>query len=160
MASSSLSMSQILFNLVHSDHLSVAHSLDVVKETSKVVFNAAKLTLGEARLSSTSLKDDIVQKSSEFNFDEDNERVALELPATLPTGSQVKLRLDFAGELTGAMMGYYRSAWEDEGKTKHYTLTQFEVRFCFAPPNLITGLIIMLSRQRRERLSRAGTSRC
>jgi hypothetical protein len=29
------------------------------------------------------------------------------------------------------MMGYYRASWEHEGKTKYYSLTQFEVTFAF-----------------------------
>ena len=103
-------------------------SLDVVKDTSQIVFNMNKLTLGETRVTSAALKEDIVQASSELKIDAANERVALELPVTLPAGSQLQLKVDFAGELTGDMMGYYRSAWEHEGKTQHYALTQFEVR--------------------------------
>ena len=37
----------------------------------------------------------------------------------------------FGGKLTGSMMGYYKSAWEYEGTTKYYALTQFEVRILY-----------------------------
>ena len=106
-------------------------SLDVVKDTSKIVFNTAKLALGTAYVSSESLKQTVVQASKEFTFDEENERATISLPTPLTAGSKVQLKVDFEGELTGAMMGYYRSAWEHEGKTKYYTLTQFEVSLPF-----------------------------
>ena len=63
-------------------------------------------------------------------FDDVEERATLKLPVVLPAGSKAQLKIDFEGEITGAMMGYYRSAWENEGKTEYYTLTQFEVRRC------------------------------
>lgn len=99
----------------------------MVEETSKIVFNTAKLTLSEARITSAALKDEIVLASSAFVFDEANERVALELPVSLPAGAELQVRVDFAGELTGGMMGYYRSSWDHKDDTKHYALTQFAV---------------------------------
>ena len=99
----------------------------MLKETNTLVFNTAKLSLSSARVSSSALKQELVQTTSDFNFDEANERATITLPTALPKGAKVSLRIDFEGELTGAMMGYYRSAWEHEGKTKHYALTQFEV---------------------------------
>ncbi|KAI0340189.1 leucyl aminopeptidase [Trametopsis cervina] len=107
------------------DGFVVAH-VEVVKETSKIVLNAAKLQIGGARISSSALKDDVVLATSALDFDTENERVSLALPTTLPVGAKVQVRLDFEGGLTGDMMGYYRSTYEDEGKTKYYTLTQFE----------------------------------
>lgn len=98
-----------------------------MKDTSKIVFNTAKLALGTAYVSSESLKQTVVQASKAFTFDEENERATISLPTSLTAGSKIQLKIDFEGELTGAMMGYYRSAWEHEGKTKYYTLTQFEV---------------------------------
>ncbi|KAJ3554813.1 hypothetical protein NM688_g2912 [Phlebia brevispora] len=107
------------------DGFVVVH-LDVVKDTSTIVFNSSKLSLGSARLTSSSLKQEIVQTTKDFAIDEKSERCTISLPTTLSAGSQAQLKIDFDGELTGSMMGYYRSAWEHEGKTKYYTLTQFE----------------------------------
>lgn len=106
-------------------------SLDILKETSTLVFNTAKLVLGEARLQSAALKQEIVQASSAFSFDETHERATISLPTPLAAGSKAQLKIDFEGELTGAMMGYYRASWEHEGKTKYYTLTQFEASVPF-----------------------------
>lgn len=108
-------------------------SLDIVRDTDAIQFHTAKLNLGHARLSSASLKQDLVQEASALAFDETDERATLTLPTTLPAGSKAELKIDFAGELTGAMMGYYRSEWEHDGKKAYYSLTQFEVRilhFC------------------------------
>lgn len=69
-----------------------------------------------------------MQPASALTVDEEAERATLPLPVKLPAGSKAELKIDFEGELTGAMMGYYRSAWEHEGKTQYYSLTQFEVR--------------------------------
>lgn len=91
------------------------------------MLNTGKLTLGEARITSASLKEEIVQSSTALKFDEGRERVAIQLPVILPAGSHIQLKLDFAAELTGSLLGYYRSAWEFEGKTKYYALTQFQV---------------------------------
>ncbi|KAI0086651.1 peptidase family M1-domain-containing protein [Irpex rosettiformis] len=103
----------------------VAH-LDVLEETSKIVFNSSKLTLGRARLSSAALKEEVTVDATSFEIDGASERVTIQLPGALSAGTQLALKVDFEGELTGSMLGYYRCSWEDEGKTKHYALTQFE----------------------------------
>ncbi|GJE97967.1 M1 family metallopeptidase [Phanerochaete sordida] len=100
--------------------------LDVVRDTKSIQFNTAKLKLGHAKLASSSLSEPFVQEASSLKYDDEEERATLDLPMTLPAGTKAELKIDFEGELTGAMMGYYRSAWEHEGKTAHYSLTQFE----------------------------------
>ena len=100
----------------------------MLKDTTTLVFNTAKpLSLSGVRVTSSALKQELVQTTSDFNYDEANERATIPLPTTLPAGSKVQLRVGFESEITGSLMGYYRSAWEHEGKTKHYALTQFEV---------------------------------
>lgn len=100
----------------------------MLKDTSTLVFNTAKpLYLCGACITSSALKKELVQTTSDFIYDEANERATIALPTTLPAGSNVQLRIDFESEITGALMGYYRSAWEHEGKTKHYALTQLGV---------------------------------
>lgn len=81
-------------------------------------------------MTSSALKQDLVQTTSDFNYDEANERATIALPTVLPAGSEAQLRIDFESEITGALMGYYRSAWEHEGKTKYYALTQLGVSDC------------------------------
>ena len=68
------------------------------------------------------------QIPSSASFDETQERIAYEFRHALPAGSKAELEMVFGGKLTGSMVGYYKSAWEHEGTTKYYALTQFEVR--------------------------------
>ena len=103
--------------------------MDIVRDTTSIQFHTAKLKLGHAKLMSPTLSQPLTQEASSLKYDEEEERATLELPTTLPAGSKAQLKIDFEGELTGAMMGYYRSAWEHEGKTAYYSLTQFEVRY-------------------------------
>jgi hypothetical protein len=139
--------------------LARTHSLDVLKETSKLVFNSSNLTLGQAKVASAALKEDAVVPASALHHDEPNGRVSLNLPVTLPVGSQLQFRIDFEGELTGAMMGYYRSSWEDEGKTKYYALTQFEVYFDIVPYQSSRVLNRFGSPPKHAERSRAGMNR-
>ncbi|KAI0693908.1 leucyl aminopeptidase [Cytidiella melzeri] len=137
--------------------------LDVLKETSKLVFNCVKLALGEAKISSATLKEDLVFPSSAFKVEEKLERVSLDLPSSLPAGSQLQLKIDFEGELTASMVGYFCQVWEDQGKTKHYTLTQFQASMptdarrafpCWDEPLLkATFGIILVSRAETVNLS-------
>ncbi|KAJ3574305.1 hypothetical protein NP233_g1859 [Leucocoprinus birnbaumii] len=98
--------------------------LDVKEATSRIVLNTSDLDLGTAWLSSDSVKVD--QVLSAQTFDKESERVSYELGITLPAGSKASLKVAFKGELTGSMMGYYKSTYEEDGKTKYYALTQFE----------------------------------
>ncbi|CAL1703777.1 unnamed protein product [Somion occarium] len=100
--------------------------LEVKKATNSITFNTADLTLGSLSLTSSSLNEPYVQPASALQIDTKAERATLQLPATLPEGSTAQLKVGFQAELTGGMMGYYRSAFEQDGKTKYYSLTQFE----------------------------------
>ncbi|KAE9406413.1 hypothetical protein BT96DRAFT_963515 [Gymnopus androsaceus JB14] len=102
----------------------VTVSLDVKEETSKIVMNCTKLKLGQATVQSTAFKSE--QLSSESSFDEKAKQVSFIFPTAFPAGSQAKLTIPFSAPLTGSMTGYYRSSFEEDGKTKYYTLTQFE----------------------------------
>jgi aminopeptidase 2 len=97
----------------------------VNEETSKIVLNAANLELSAASVYSDGLKINQAQVSCEL--DPATERAALSFPVSLPAGSTAQLHVGFHAKLTGSMMGYYKSAWEKEGQTKQYALTQFEV---------------------------------
>ncbi|TFK42895.1 peptidase family M1-domain-containing protein [Crucibulum laeve] len=102
----------------------VKTSLDVKKETSKIVLNTSDLELGKVSVYSDALKSE--QAPISDSFDKSQERIAYELSNTLPAGSKAEIKIRFSGKLTGSMMGYYKSSWEHEGKTKYYALTQFE----------------------------------
>lgn len=99
-------------------------NLDIKKETSTIAFNSADLKLNAASLYSDALK--IKQLDTSPSLDEKAERCVLSFPTPLLAGSKATLSIGFSGELTGAMMGYYKSSFEHEGTKKYYTLTQFE----------------------------------
>ncbi|KAJ4001405.1 leucyl aminopeptidase [Lentinula boryana] len=103
---------------------SVTVSLDVKEETKTIVMNSSKLKLGKITAYPVGSQSDPL--SSEPSFDEKEKRVSLSFPTAFPAGTQAKLSLGFAGELNSSMTGYYRSSFEEEGKTKYYSLTQFE----------------------------------
>ena len=108
-------------------HADVRHSLQVNKETSKVVLHTASLELGNASLQSDTLQS--VQEEHTREFDDKNERGIFFFSKALPVGSKARLSIPFKGDLTGNMLGYYRSTGDKDGEFK-YTLTQFEVISC------------------------------
>jgi len=132
--------------------------LDVKKETSQIVFNSSALNLGNASLQSDSLQTELVETSRTHN--KDQERTTLHFPKPIPAGSKAQLQIAFDGELTGSMMGYYRSSYEVDGKKKYYTLTQFEPTAarrafpCWDEPLLkATFAITLISREGTVNLS-------
>ncbi|KAI0789033.1 hypothetical protein BC629DRAFT_1582206 [Irpex lacteus] len=134
--------------------------LEVLKETSKIVFNSSKLTLGHARLSSVALQEELTIPANAFEVDEAAERITIQLPVPLSAGAQLVLQVDFSGEVSSSTMGYYRCSWEDEGKTKYYALTQFQPTSaraafpCWDEPLLKTTLTMtMVSRADTVNLS-------
>ena len=102
-------------------------SLDVKKDTDSITFNTAELTLGPLTVTSSAFNEPQVHPSSVLTLDKATERATLKLTSKLVEGSTVQVRIPFEADLTGGLMGYYRSAYEADGKTKYYSLTQFEV---------------------------------
>jgi aminopeptidase 2 len=101
--------------------------LDVEKEITKLVINAANLEIDPA-----SFYSEYRQQGHDILIpvlDPTLERATFELKTTLPAGSKAQVKIPFKGEITGSMMGYYRSSWDDNGKRRPYALTRFEVTF-------------------------------
>ncbi|KDR73433.1 hypothetical protein GALMADRAFT_72186 [Galerina marginata CBS 339.88] len=133
-------------------------SLDVNTATSTIVLNTSELKLGNAFVYSDALKGEQLVTTSVF--DKAQERTTFQLVDKIPAGSKAEIRIAFAGELTGSMMGYYKASWKHEGKTKHYSLTQFEPTSarrafpCWDEPLLkATFAITMISRADTTNLS-------
>ncbi|EIW81938.1 hypothetical protein CONPUDRAFT_81582 [Coniophora puteana RWD-64-598 SS2] len=100
-------------------------SLDVTTETSTLVFNTTDLDLIDASLSSDALGS--VQTPTSQSFAAEWEEGTLSFARALPAGSKAQLRIAFAGKLTGALLGYYKSEFtENDGMKGIYTLTQFQ----------------------------------
>ncbi|KAJ6623433.1 leucyl aminopeptidase [Mycena sp. CBHHK59/15] len=98
--------------------------LNIHQETSTVVLNSKDLNLGDASIYSDGLQSEQLQ--SEQTVDKELDRVTFTFPTALPAGSKAQLKVDFNSPLRASMTGYYKSAWEQDGQTKHYALTQFE----------------------------------
>ncbi|KAK7043674.1 Aminopeptidase 2 mitochondrial [Paramarasmius palmivorus] len=99
-------------------------SLDVKEDTDTIVLNSNGLQLGKATVYSDALKKS--EAEIEQTYDEKETRVTFKFPTVFPAGSKAELQISYSGELKDNMVGYYRSSWEHEGKTKYYALTQFE----------------------------------
>ncbi|KAJ7219096.1 leucyl aminopeptidase [Mycena pura] len=99
-------------------------SLDVHEETSAVVLNTHGLDLGNASIISDVQQTEQVQSGQ--TIDINLQRVTFTFPSPLAARSKAQLKIPFDGHLSPSMTGYYVSAWEDNGQTKHYALTQFE----------------------------------
>jgi hypothetical protein len=105
-------------------NLNFSCSLDVKKATSTIVFNSCDLNLENITVRSDALQTS--QTESSRSFEKEQERMHVHFATPLPAGSKAQLQIAFDGKLTGSMMGYYYSSFEQDGETKYYTLTQFE----------------------------------
>lgn len=94
--------------------------------------------------------------------DEAQQRITLGVPRSwnLDKGDKLALHASWTAELTGSMMGYYKSSWKKDGKDRHYALTQFEAtyaRLAFPswdePALKCTYTIAMVSRKGLTNLS-------
>jgi len=129
----------------------------VKNETSTVVFNTSALDIRDVSIYSQTLQSQ-QSPSSQFS-DKALERATLQFLTPLPAGSKAELRVGFQGNLTGAMMGYYKSSWEHEGKKKYYALTQFEVWFSLNIFHVLTNSLTNHSPRPHEEHFHVGTNR-
>lgn len=101
-------------------------SLEILKETPKLVFHSSGLNLSNVSVSSDGFK--TTQAPVAQTFEDKSERAILDFSSPFAKHSKVQLKIDFNADLTGNMMGYYYSTWEKDGKKQYYALTQFEVK--------------------------------
>lgn len=107
-------------------YILITRSLEILKETPKLVFHSSGLNLSNVSVSSDGFK--TTQAPVAQTFEDKSERAILDFSSPFAKHSKVQLKIDFDANLTGDMMGYYYSTWEKEGKKQYYTLTQFEVK--------------------------------
>ncbi|KAL9931881.1 hypothetical protein V8E36_009196 [Tilletia maclaganii] len=104
----------------------VTAHVDIVEDTDVIEFNAARLQLSKALVTSEALKTQSNSVSS-LDVDAKHERATLKIAGSkLPKGSKATITVAFSSEITNSMMGYYRATWEHGGKKGFYGLTQFE----------------------------------
>jgi len=102
------------------------YRLEVKEKTCALTFNVVELELSDISLFSHDLGRQQINIS--WSFDSEAERGTLNFPTALLANSTATLTIAFTGKLTDAMMGYYKSTYEDGGEKKVYSLTQFAVR--------------------------------
>ncbi|KAH8117511.1 peptidase family M1-domain-containing protein [Phellopilus nigrolimitatus] len=102
----------------------VVIDLEILKETSSIVFHTSNLNIKDVTIHSDALK--IKQVPTSQSLDPVTECAILKFPTAFPMGSKAQLEVKFDAELTGDLMGYYLSSWEKDGKKQYYALTQFE----------------------------------
>ncbi|KAG1756159.1 hypothetical protein EDD22DRAFT_981551 [Suillus occidentalis] len=126
--------------------------LDVKKKTSTIVFNSADLKLNDASLYSDELK--IMQVDHSPSLDDKAERCVLSFSTPVPAGSKATLSIGFSGELTGAMMGYYKSSFRAR-RDQEFEPTAARRAFpCWDEPLLkATFAVTMISRADTVNLS-------
>lgn len=106
---------------------------------------------------STTSNTELVISSS--SYDQDSQRITYQLKDVVLANSKVELKMPFSGKLRESSMGYFKSSWEDKGKKKFYSVTQFQVRtvdcYCLMAT---TELTVISSLPPLDVLSLAGTS--
>ncbi|KZT63496.1 hypothetical protein DAEQUDRAFT_747814 [Daedalea quercina L-15889] len=99
----------------------VVINLDVMEDTSKLVFNSVNLKLSNITLTTKSLN----STPTSIACNKTVERCALCFMEVIPSGVKAQLKIVYQGELTDSLMGYYKSIGvEDENEI--YALTQFK----------------------------------
>lgn len=131
MASSRLSAYAVVFSLDAADTI---FSLEVEETTDTFVLHTNELNIGDVSIRSSGL--DTEQTSVSRSFDAEKERGSFVFPTKFPAATKVQLKLAFEAPLKSSMLGYYVSKGKDGGKSKRYTLTQFEVRIAMPLPTI------------------------
>ena len=97
-------------------------TIEAHEPVSQIILNAKEMDLNSAQLSGDSVNIEI----ETFDYDEDLERVTLDLGQEIDTGSY-SLSIDFDGILNRKLQGFYISTFTDEsGEERKIATTQFE----------------------------------
>ncbi|XP_063710002.1 puromycin-sensitive aminopeptidase-like [Culicoides brevitarsis] len=105
--------------------------LKVLKETDTITLHALKLQITDVFLR---FPDESELYTKEKSFDEANETVTFLFPSTIDAGSEVKLIIDFIGELSDNLKGFYRSKYFVGDEERYSFVTQLapcDGRRCF-----------------------------
>ncbi|KAL4243857.1 Aminopeptidase [Abortiporus biennis] len=105
-------------------------NLQIIEDTSSIVFNVLNLNIINASVVAYSTGWDVSDYSGDsldVRIDVESERGIIDLPIILTAGHNVILKLGYEAEISGApLIGYHRSAWQQDGKTKYYAVTRFQ----------------------------------
>ncbi len=97
--------------------------------TEQIILNAVDLKINYCKVI---LKDR--KKYQEVSFSEDPEKELLIIQLPVKTKGEIKVLIDYKGEIRNDMRGFYRSRYSKDGEMKFIAITQFEeteARKCF-----------------------------
>lgn len=100
----------------------VTIDLHVNERTNFITLNSLEIEIHEAKLNDHPIKD--------IKLDEEKQSVTFTLDDHLVAGADAKLHIKFTGDLNDKMAGFYRSSYEENGKTKYLATTQMEPTDC------------------------------
>mmetsp|Transcript_525 Transcript_525/g.504 ORF Transcript_525/g.504 Transcript_525/m.504 type:complete len:953 (-) Transcript_525:676-3534(-) len=100
----------------------VVIDLHVNEKSDYVTLNSLEIDIQEAKIN------DVKTKNIEFN--EDQQSVTFKFADELVAGADARLSIKFTGELNDKMAGFYRSSYQEDGKTKYLATTQMEPTDC------------------------------
>lgn len=96
--------------------------LHVNEYSDYVTLNCLEIDIHEAKIN------DVETKKIEFN--EDQQSVTFKFADHLVSGADARLSIKFTGELNDKMAGFYRSSYQEDGKTKYLATSQMEPTDC------------------------------
>lgn len=100
----------------------VVIDLHVNERTDYVTLNCLEIDIHETKINDVESKD--------IKFNEDQQTVTIKFADHLVSGSNASLSIKFTGELNDKMAGFYRSSYQEDGKTKYLATTQMEPTDC------------------------------
>ena len=103
--------------------------LEVVEDSDFISLNTLEIDIKETILLTASGKE-IKPESVKEDKEEQYTTFKFSPASSLKKGDHVKLSIKFVGELNDKMAGFYRSTYEEDGKTKYLATTQMEATDC------------------------------
>jgi len=103
--------------------------LEVVEDSDFISLNTLEIDIKETILLTASGKE-IKPESVKEDKEEQYTTFKFSLASSLKKGDHVKLSIKFVGELNDKMAGFYRSTYEEDGKTKYLATTQMQPIDC------------------------------
>lgn len=94
----------------------------VNERTDFITLNTLEIEIHEAKIEDIEIKN--------ITFDTDKQTVTFKFDDHLQAGKTARLYLKFTGELNDKMAGFYRAAYQEDGKTKYLATTQMEPTDC------------------------------
>lgn len=102
----------------------VAIKLHVNERTNFVTLNCLEIEIKQAAINDLAIAADAI------TFDEDKQTATFTLADHLVEGAEAVLTIKFVGQLNDKMAGFYRSSYQENGRTKYLATTQMEPTDC------------------------------